>query len=156
MLRVTQDFEKRWHFNSAIAQIMELTNEIYLAEPLENGVRPEIRKEILQILTLLLAPMTPHIAEEMWELLGNTDGLWKASWPILIEEQLKLAKDDEVEIPVQVNGRVRSTLKVPVGLSEAELVAKAKADPAVARHMDGKRIVKVIFVPNKLLNLVVQ
>ncbi len=156
MLRVTQDFEKRWHFNSAIAQIMELTNEIYLAEPLENGVRPEIRKEILQILTLLLAPMTPHIAEEMWEMLGNTDGLWKASWPILIEEQLKLAKDDEVEIPVQVNGRVRSTLKVPVGLSEADLVAKAKADPAVARHIDAKRIVKVIFVPNKLLNLVVQ
>jgi len=156
MLRVTQDFEKRWHFNSAIAQIMELTNEIYLAEPLENGVRPEIRKEILQILTLLLAPMTPHIAEEMWEMLGNTDGLWKASWPILIEEQLNLAKDDEVEIPVQVNGRVRSTLKVPVGLSEADLVAKAKADPAVARHIDGKRIVKVIFVPNKLLNLVVQ
>ena len=156
MLRVTQDFEKRWHFNSAIAQIMELTNEIYLAEPLENGVRPEIRKEILQILTLLLAPMTPHIAEEMWEMLGNTDGLWKASWPILIEEQLKLAKDDEVEIPVQVNGRVRSTLKVPVGLSEAELVAKAKAEPAVARHIDAKRIVKVIFVPNKLLNLVVQ
>jgi leucyl-tRNA synthetase len=156
MLRVTQDFEKRWHFNSAIAQIMELTNEIYLAEPLENGVRPEIRKEILQILTLLLAPMTPHIAEEMWEMLGNNDGLWKASWPILIEEQLKLAKDDEVEIPVQVNGRVRSTLKVPVGLSEADLVAKAKAEPAVARHIDGKRIAKVIFVPNKLLNLVVQ
>ena len=156
MLRVTQDFEKRWHFNSAIAQIMELTNEIYLAEPLENGVRPEIRKEVLQILTLLLAPMTPHIAEEMWEMLGNTDGLWKASWPILLEEQLKLAKDDEVEIPIQVNGRVRATLKVPVGLSEAELVAKAKADPAVARHIDGKRLIKVIFVPNKLLNLVVQ
>jgi len=156
MLRVTQDFEKRWHFNSAIAQIMELTNEIYLAEPLENGVRPEIRKEILQILTLLLAPMTPHIAEEMWEMLGNIDGLWNASWPVLIDEQLKLAKDEEVEIPVQVNGRVRATLKVPVGLSEAELVAKAKADPAVARHIDGKRVVKVIFVPNKLLNLVVK
>ena len=156
MLRVTQDFEKRWHFNSAIAQIMELTNDIYLAEPLENGVRPEIRKEVLQILTLLLAPMTPHIAEEMWEMLGNTDGLWKASWPILIEEQLKLAKDDEVEIPVQVNGRVRATLKVPVGLSEAELVDKAKADPAIARHIDGKHIIKVIFVLNKLLNLVVQ
>ncbi|MGB8456812.1 MAG: leucine--tRNA ligase [Candidatus Acidiferrum sp.] len=156
MLRVTQDFEKRWHFNSAIAQIMELTNEIYLAEPLENGVRPEIRKEVLQILTLLLAPMTPHIAEEMWEMLGNPDGLWKASWPVLIEEQLELAKDNEVEIPVQVNGRVRTTLKVPVGLSETDLVAKSKADPAVARHLDGKRIIKVIFVPNKLLNLVVQ
>ena len=75
MLRVTQTSEKRWHFNSAIAQIMELTNEIYLSEPLENGVRPDIRKEVLQILTLLLAPMTPHIAEEMWEMLGNKDGL---------------------------------------------------------------------------------
>jgi len=156
MTRVTQDFEKRWHFNSAIAQIMELTNEIYLAEPLENGVRPEIRKEVLQILTLLLAPMTPHIAEEMWEMLGNKDGLWNAPWPVLADAQLDLAKDNEVEIPVQVNGRVRATLKVPAGASEADVVAKAKSDPAVGRHLDGKRIVKVIFVPNKLLNLVVQ
>jgi leucyl-tRNA synthetase len=156
MTRVTQDFEKRWHFNSAIAQIMELTNEIYLAEPLENGVRPEIRKEVLQILTLLLAPMTPHIAEEMWEMLGNPDGLWNAAWPILANEQLELAKDNEVEIPVQVNGRVRATLRVPAEASEAEVVPKALADVAVARHTDGKRIVKVIFVPNKLLNLVVK
>ncbi|MGB6834909.1 MAG: leucine--tRNA ligase [Candidatus Acidiferrum sp.] len=156
MLRVTQDFEKRWHFNSAIAQIMELTNEIYLAEPLENGVRPEIQKEVLQILTLLLAPMTPHIAEEMWEMLGNKDGLWNATWPVLADAQLDLAKDNEVEIPVQINGRVRTTLKVPAGASESDVVAKAKADPAVARHIEGKRIVKVIFVLNKLLNLVVK
>jgi len=156
MTRVTQDFEKRWHFNSAIAQIMELTNEIYLAEPLENGVRPEIQKEVLQILTLLLAPMTPHIAEEMWEMLGNGEGLWNAAWPILASEQLELAKDNEVEIPVQVNGRVRAAVKVPAGANEADVVAKAKADPAVARHLDNKRIVKIIFVPNKLLNLVVK
>jgi leucyl-tRNA synthetase len=156
MTRVTEDFETRWHFNSAIAQIMELTNEIYLAEPLENGVRPEIQKEVLQILTLLLAPMTPHIAEEMWEMLGNTDGLWNAPWPILANEQLELAKDNEVEIPVQVNGRVRATLNVAAGASEVDVVAKAKGEPAVARHIDGKRIVKQIFVPDKLLNLVVQ
>jgi leucyl-tRNA synthetase len=156
MQRVTQDFETRWHFNSAIAQIMELTNDIYLAEPLENGVRPEIRKEVLQILTLLLAPMTPHIAEEMWEMLGNSDGLWNAPWPILANEQLELAKDNEVEIPVQVNGRVRATIKVPAGATESDVVAKAKSDPAVARHIDGKRIVKQIYVPDKLLNLVVQ
>ena len=156
MTRVTQDFEKRWHFNSAIAQIMELTNEIYLAEPLENGVRPEIRKEVLQILTLLLAPMTPHIAEEMWEMLGNTGGLWNASWPILQEDQLDLAKDAQLEIPVQVNGKVRATLSVPVGITEPEIVAKALANPAISRHVDGKRVVKQIYVPNKLLNLVVK
>jgi leucyl-tRNA synthetase len=156
MQRVTQDFEKRWHFNSAIAQIMELTNEIYLAEPLENGVRPEIRKEVLQILTLLLAPMTPHIAEEMWEILGNSDGLWTAKWPDLAGDQLELAKDNEIEIPVQVNGKVRTTLKVAAGISEPEIVPKALADPAVARHIDGKRLVKQIYVPNKLLNLVVR
>jgi leucyl-tRNA synthetase len=104
----------------------------------------------------LLAPLTPHIAEEMWEMLGNQDGLWNAPWPVLIDEQLALAKDNEVEIPVQVNGRVRTTLKVAAGASESDVVAKAKADPAAARHIDGKRIVKVIFVPNKLLNLVVQ
>ena len=156
MQRVTQDFEGRWHFNSAIAQVMELTNEIYLAEPLENGVRPEIRREVLQILTLLLAPMTPHVAEEMWEMLGHTDGLWNAPWPDLSDAQLDLSKDEEVEIPVQINGRVRTTLKVPVGISETEIVAKALADPAVARHVDSKRVVKVIFVPNKLLNLVVR
>ena len=89
-------------------------------------------------------------------MLGNTDGLWNASWPVLLDEQLELAKDDEVEIPVQVNGRVRATLKLPVGLGETELVAKAKADSAVARHIDGKRIMKVIFVSDKLLNLVVK
>ena len=156
MTRVTQDFETRWHFNSAIAQIMELTNEIYLAEPLENGVRPKIRKEVLQILTLLLAPMTPHIAEEMWEMLGNKGGLWNAPWPDLSDAQLDLSKDQEIEIPVQVNGRVRATLKVAPGIGEAELVPLALAHPAVARHLDGKRVVKRILVPNKLLNLVVR
>src|SRR5260370_32054168 len=64
--RVTQDFETRWHFNSAIALIMKLTNEFYLQEPLESGVRPEVRKEVLELLTLMLAPMTPHLAEELW------------------------------------------------------------------------------------------
>ena len=89
-------------------------------------------------------------------MLGNKDGLWNAPWPVLGEGQLELAKDNEVEIPVQVNGRVRATLKVPAGASEADVVAKAKSDPSVARHLEGKRVVKVIFVPNKLLNLVVQ
>ena len=77
--RVGQDFETRWHFNSAIALIMEMLNEIQKQEPLEDGVRPEVRKEVLEILTLMLAPMTPHLAEELWEMLGHTDGLWNAA-----------------------------------------------------------------------------
>ena len=155
MRRVTQDFETRWHFNSAIAQIMELTNEIYAAEPLEKEVRPEIRKEILQILTLLLAPMTPHIAEEMWEMLGNTGGLSHAPWPVLVAEQEELAKDDEVEVVVQVNGRVRGKLKLPAGTAQDEVVALAKVEASVVPHLTGKRIVKIIFVADKLVNLVV-
>jgi leucyl-tRNA synthetase len=155
MRRVTQDFETRWHFNSAIAQIMELTNEIYAHEPMEQNVRPEIRKEVLQVLTLLLAPMTPHLSEELWEILGHDDGLWNAKWPDLIEEQIELAKDEEVEIPVQVNGRLRGKVKVAVGTAGEEIEKLAQADAVIAPHLAGKAIVKRIFVPDKLLNLVV-
>jgi leucyl-tRNA synthetase len=150
--RVTSDFETRWHFNSAIALIMELTNEIYLQEPLEKEVRPEVRKEVLELLTLMLAPMTPHLAEELWEMLGHTGGLWTAGWPAFDEA---LTREDEVEIPVQVNGRLRGKVKVAVGTGEEEVVKLAQADAVIAPHLAGKRIVKVVYVPNKLLNLVV-
>jgi leucyl-tRNA synthetase len=150
--RVTSDFETRWHFNSAIALIMELTNEIYACEPLQEGVRSEVQKEVLELLTLMLAPMTPHIAEEMWEILGHSSGLWTVSWPIANAE---LAKDDDLEIPVQVNGKLRGKLKVPAGISQEEIVKLATTNPLIAAHLTGKRIVKIIYVPNKLLNLVV-
>jgi leucyl-tRNA synthetase len=150
--RVTSDFETRWHFNSAIALIMELTNEVYACEPLEEGVRPEVQKEVLELLTLMLAPMTPHIAEEMWEILGHSGGLWTVSWPIANAE---LAKDDDLEIPVQVNGKLRGKLKVSAGIDQEEIVKLATTDPLIAAHLTGKRIVKIIYVPNKLLNLVV-
>jgi leucyl-tRNA synthetase len=150
--RVTQDFDVRWHFNSAIALIMELHNEIHAAEPLLDGVRPTVRKEVLELFTLMLAPMTPHLAEELWEMLGHSGGLWAVKWPAFSAE---LAKEGEVEIVVQVNGRVRGKLVVVAELSEAGVEAKALADPAVAHHVSGKKIVKTIFVPNKLLNLVV-
>ncbi len=150
--RVTSDFETRWHFNSAIALIMELTNEIYLQEPLEKGVRPEVRKEVLELLTLMLAPMTPHLAEELWEMLGHTGGLWTAAWPAFDEA---LTREDQVEIPVQVNGRLRGKVKVAVGTGEGEVAKLAQADAVIAPHLAAKRIVKRIFVPDKLLNFVV-
>jgi leucyl-tRNA synthetase len=148
--RVTLDIETRWHFNSAIALIMDLYNEIHA--PLENGVRTEIAKHILETLTLMLAPMTPHLAEELWEMLGHKAGLWTVAWPDFDSE---LARDNEVEVVVQVNGRVRARLKVAAGLGEAELIPKALGEPAVAQHINGKRVVKQIVVPDKLVNLVV-
>ncbi len=150
--RVTSDFETRWHFNSAIALIMELTNEIYACEPLEEGVRAEVQKEVLEMVTLMLAPMTPHIAEEMWEMLGHSNGLWTSAWPTANAE---LAKDDEVEVPVQINGKLRSKLKVATGAAQEDLVKLALAEHVIAQHINGKRIVKIVYVPDKLLNLVV-
>jgi leucyl-tRNA synthetase len=147
--RVGQDFETRWHFNSAIAQIMELTNALYAAE---EGVSPEVRQEVLEILILIMAPMTPHIAEELWEMLGYKNGLWTERWP---QFNAELAKDEEVEIVVQVNGRVRGKLKVAAGTSQDEAMKQAQADQGVAAHLAGKTIKKVIFVPEKLLNIVV-
>jgi leucyl-tRNA synthetase len=148
--RVTLDIETRWHFNSAIALIMDFYNEIHA--PLEKGVQPEIAKHILETLLLMLAPMTPHLAEELWEMLGHKEGLWTVPWPDFDPE---LARDEEVEVVVQVNGRVRARLKVAAGLGEADLVPKALAEPAVAQHINGKRVVKQIVVPDKLVNLVV-
>jgi len=150
--RVTQDFETRWHFNSAIAQIMELVNAIYAAEPLDDGVRPAVQKEVLELVTLMLAPMTPHLAEELWEMLGHKDGLWVVAWPAINEE---LAKEDEVEIPVQVNGKVRGRVTVPAGASQDVVMMKAREDAGVAGYLNGKAIRKVIFVADKLLNVVV-
>jgi leucyl-tRNA synthetase len=150
--RVTQDFEGRLHFNSAIAQIMELVNAIYAAEPLEDGARPAVQKEVLELVTLMLAPMTPHLAEELWEMLGHKDGLWTVGWPAINEE---LAKEDEVEIPVQVNGKVRGRVTVPAGSLQDEVMKLAAADAGVAGHLAGKTVRKVIFVADKMLNVVV-
>ena len=150
--RVTQDFETRWHFNSAIALIMDLTNEIYAMEPLDEGVRPEVQREVLELLTLMLAPMTPHIAAELWEMLGHEEGQWTAAWP---EFDAELARETEVEIVVQVNGRVRGKLKVAAGMTEEQVLPLTMAEPSVASHLDGKRVVKHIFVADKLVNLVV-
>jgi len=148
--RVSGDFETRWHFNSSIAQIMELTNAMYAAD---ESVRPAVRQEVLEILTLMLAPITPHLAEELWEMLGHTGGLWTVSWPAFNAE---LAKDEEVEIVVQVSGRVRGKVRVATGTGQEEVLRLANAEAGIAGHLAGKRIVKVIFVSDKLLNIVIE
>jgi leucyl-tRNA synthetase len=152
--RVTHDFETRWHFNSATALLMELINEIHAQEPLEDGMRPEVAKEVLELLTLMLAPMVPHLAEELWEMLGHTgDTLAHEAWPKFVPE---LAAEDEVEIVVQINGRVKAKLSVPAGLGSEALVARVVSDAKIAKLLEGLTVVKKIAVPDKLVNVVVR
>jgi leucyl-tRNA synthetase len=151
--RVTHDFESRWHFNSAIAVIMELVNEIHAQEPLGEGACPEVVKEVLELLTLMIAPMAPHLAEEMWEMLGHKGGLARAAWPAYRAE---LAAESQVEVVVQINGRVRGKIVVDAGLDQELLAERALAEPKVSELLDGKSVVKRIVVPDKLVNLVVR
>lgn len=148
--RVSQDFEARWHFNSSIAQIMELTNALYAADA---SVSAQVRREALEILVLMLTPITPHLAEELWEMLGHSAGLWTVNWPAFNPE---LAKEEEVEIVVQINGRVRGKNRAAAGSSEEDAMKLARADAGIAAHLAGKTIAKVIYVQDKLLNIVVR
>ena len=151
--RVTNDFETRWHFNSATALLMELVNELHAQEPLEDGVRPEVAKHVFELLILMLAPMVPHLAEELWEMLGHTQQtLARAPWPKFAPE---LAAEDQVEVVAQINGRVRGKVQVETGLGEEELKKRVLSDPKIAKLLDGQRVVKVVVVPDKLVNVVV-
>jgi leucyl-tRNA synthetase len=150
--RVSNDFETRWHFNSATALLMELVNEIHAAEPLEEGVRPAVAREVFELLILMMAPMVPHLAEELWEMLGHTEEtLAHAPWPKFVPER---AAEDQVEIVEQINSRVRGKILVESGLSEEDLKKQVLSDPKIANFLNGQRVVKVIVVPNKLVNVV--
>jgi leucyl-tRNA synthetase len=151
--RVTHDFEMRWHFNSATALLMELVNEIQSQDPLDEGVRPEIAKEVFALLIMMLNPMVPHLSEELWEILGHTGNtLAHAAWPKFVPE---LAAEDQVEIVVQMNGRVKGRMLVDAGLGKDALQKRVLNDPKIAQLLNGQRVVKVIVVPDKLVNLVV-
>jgi len=150
--RVTHDFEVRWHFNTSVALIMELANELQAQEPLERDASPAVVKEVFELLTVMLAPMAPHLAEELWEMLGHGDALGRAAWP---EYQPHLAEEEQFEVVVQINGRLRGKILVEGGLTEDELAERALADPRIAMLTARQRVVKKIVVPNKLVNIVV-
>jgi leucyl-tRNA synthetase len=149
--RVSVDFETRWHFNTSIAATMELVNQLYALEPLEESVSPQVLKEALALTVLLVSPYAPHLAEELWQRLGQKECVAETPWPTYDEE---LAREDEYEIVIQVNGRLRGRIRVGAELEEKELVQQALADPGVARLVDGQRIAKTVVVPKKLINFV--
>ena len=153
--RVSHDFEGRWHFNTSIAAIMELVNALYGAEEqiAGGGVPPSRLRELQRTLVLLLAPFAPYLAHELWEVLEEKSNLLRASWP---QYDPALAKEEEVEIAVQVNGKLRTRLTVPADSSEETLRQLALTDEKVRASLDGKQVVKAIVVPGKLVNFVVR
>jgi leucyl-tRNA synthetase len=141
--KVTEDLEAL-HYNTAIAALMELVNA------LKEGDSHSLA--IIEDLVIMLAPFAPHFAEESWERLGHGASVFEARWPVWED---RLIVEDEIEIPVQVNGKTRSKIRIPQGAEEKAVVAIALKDPTTARFVDNKPLRKVIYVPNRLLNLVV-
>ncbi len=131
-------------FNTAISKLMEFTNAFTSAD-----VRP---KAAMETFVLLLAPMAPHLAEELWQILGHGESLAYQPWP---EYDPALLKDEEVEIPVQVNGKLRSKVVVPADASKEAIETAARADERITELLEGKTVRKVIVVPGKLINFVV-
>jgi len=153
--KITQDFGGRWHFNTSIAAIMELMNELAAADAsiAESRIPPPVVANVLESLVLMLAPFAPHLSSELWEQIGRNDAVLRHPWPQYDEA---LAREDEIEVPVQINGKLRAVIKVPVDASKEALEAAARADERVQAALAGKTIVKVIVVPGKLINFVVR
>jgi leucyl-tRNA synthetase len=149
--KVTSDIEKEYHFNTAIAALMELVNEMTSFEPQTAEDQRILRFAVEQVL-LLISPFTPHIAEELWSCLGNEPCICERPWPEWDEE---LAREEEVELVIQINGKLRGKMMVPVGLSDEE-VRKLALEDAKTREVIGARgIRKVIVVKGRLINIVV-
>lgn len=151
--KVTEDIEREFHFNTAIAALMEMVNELYefTAQGVSGEKLPVLRFAI-EALILLIAPFAPHVAEELWESLGNTTSIANRAWPSFDAGALVAT---EVTVVVQVNGKVRSKLTLPAGRSDKDIEAAALAEGKIREHLAGKTPKKVIVVQGKLVNIVV-
>ena len=152
--RVTGDIDERIHLNTAVAALMELTNEVYrLEDGLTGPADAGALAEALDTLVLLLSPFAPHACEQMWLDLGHQKSLVDEPWPAADEAAMR---ETSVEVAVQVNGKIRARVQVPAGASEEAHKAAALADASVKPHVDGKALVKAVIVPGRLINLVVK
>ncbi|HWQ74561.1 MAG TPA: leucine--tRNA ligase [Syntrophomonas sp.] len=150
--KVSEDIEERFNFNTAISAIMELSNSINSYRNLEELDLP-VLKEAVDTMLLLLSPFSPHIAEELWQYCGHQDSIYHQSWPTWDSEALI---QDEVEIALQVLGKIRDRIMVSSDASQEELEKIALANPKIQEFCQGKQIVKLIVVPGKLVNIVVK
>jgi leucyl-tRNA synthetase len=148
--KISHDFDSRWHFNTSIAALMELLNEFYA---LESNLTPGTARRISEDLTLLLAPFAPYTAQDLWAELGNDSPVFRQPWP---DFDAELAKEDLIEIPVQVNGKLRGHIKAALGTTKEEMESLSRDSERVKPFLDGKHIVKVVVVPDRLVNFVVK
>ncbi len=150
--KVSEDMERRFHFNTAISAIMELVNSLYLwNRDKEDEPARMVLKEALQTVVALLSPFAPHIAEELWEKMGNTTPLYRTAWP---EYDPKAIEKEEVLIVVQIDGKVRGKLTVPRDATREDVEERALGDEAIARWLEKRTIRKTIYVEGRILNIV--
>lgn len=153
--KITEDFSGRWHFNTCIASVMILVNELGAREAaMDNGsVGVTTQRELFRSLTLLLAPFAPFLAQELWTVLGHEGAVFRQPWP---QSDPELAREDEIEIPVQVLGKLVTVIKVAADADVEAIKAAAQADERVVTRIAGRPVVKIVAVPGKLVNLVVK
>jgi leucyl-tRNA synthetase len=147
--KVTEDIDGRFHFNTAIAAVMELVNAVYGFD--EKQKYPWVLREALETIVRLLAPFVPHISEELWACLGNETTVEQQGWPAWDPEALV---QDEITIVVQVNGKVRGKVNVAADADEAQVRETALSSPNVSRFLEGVTVRKVIVIPGRLVNVV--
>ncbi|HWX53874.1 MAG TPA: leucine--tRNA ligase [Verrucomicrobiae bacterium] len=153
--RITDDFQGRWHFNTCVAGIMEFVNALYAAEEeIASGKFPSgALADAQRNLVLMLAPFAPYLAAELWEVLGEKSDLLRQPWP---QYDPALAKEDEIEYAIQVNGKVRSRVAVPADSPKELVLERALADDKVRVAIEGKEVVNKIVIPGRLVNIVIR
>ena len=153
--KVTSDVEDRFHFNTAISAVMELVNALYqLPRPTaESSMALSVVRETVETVILLLAPIVPHITEELWSLIGRREALADVPWPAF---DPAVASEEVITIVIQINGKVRSRISVPADEEGEQIKALARTDERIAAQIAGKKIVKEVYVPKKLVNIVIQ
>lgn len=152
--RVTEDIEKEFHFNTAIAALMEFLNELQEYTSKKSSITDEDRfamRFAIENLLLLISPFAPHIAEELWSQIGNKPSILEAPWPEWKEE---LSREPEYELVIQINGKLRAKIMVPEGLSEEAIREKALAEPRIKDLISGKKIKNIVVAKKKLVNIV--
>jgi len=147
---VTEDIDK-FHFNKAVARVRELLNIIFDLNDAESEEKTVIREGVETSIRLLY-PMIPHVCEELWQLLGNSQYLTFNQWP---QPQIDLLQDDEIVMAIQINGKLKSTLSLPVGEDQDKIKNKVLKLPEIIKHIGGKEVKRFIVVPNKIINIVI-